>query len=586
MAGFYIVKKGADSERISLKLRDSFRERGFKVFTDVETKEYLITHINKILIETPNIIINNDGFILSHGTLIYKKKTGKKALELLYADLNRKEIDNNKLFGHFNIVYSLEGNLRVISDAYTYLPIYKNNNEEFYSTSFISMCDTVDSLTVNKEVVIENTITGCLISENTTYFNEIERVNFNYQNRESLIFSKLPFYIENKKNRSSFEKELKEQIEYINFYYNNIGEVFKSGVDIGLSAGFDSRLMLAITNKFFSNRISTHTHWKKKEDNEIKVSKLLSIELNIPLKQVEVKLMDDLKSEDKNSIALESLYFYDGQIRVNHSIFSEYRNIKYRKEILGGVKSGVAGLGGEQYRNDLSFFYNSYDLDMYIKEFIFDSVESFEFNNEKIHSKIIKNIKTQLLKYTDLKSQKRISFQNIREYYNRIWVKSGPGFRNVAENQLTYYLSPFNDPYLSEKGLKISTLGKSVKFQARLIKYFNADLAKIISDYGINFYENNLWYRLKRAILGLVLVKKSSRSKFQNIGKKKNKIKQLEDEYFLKLIKTYKDKIPELTIDEVSVKSNMFNRVCGFAFLFNLYSHKIKNSKCISSYHS
>lgn len=578
MAGFALLKKRKEFNKDLELVKNSFRNRGMKLFNYYENDKFGVLYIGKLVTEITNFTKIGDNFILSQGTFIYKKNIGINALKCFYEDMLNKAIKEDAIFGHFNLVYSVDDNILIKSDLYNSLPIYYNSSEDLITSSFLTVCDYQNELTVNKDVIIENIITGCVFNKSQTYFKEINKV-CDITKLEDIKLVKGELSISNNLGQNfSFKQEVDQQIHYINKYLNECKNVFKDGVDIGLSSGFDSRLILAILNKNFPNDIKIHTHWKKIPDNEIKVSLKLAEIVNRKLNMVPVKDFNNCSDEEKISITTQSFNFYDGQIRVNHSLFTQYRNISYRQALLGDANLGVSGLGGEQYRNDLSFVYNKYDFDFYIKEYVIDSIANFDFHNINLKQYYVDKIKKSISSQVSISSDDSIRYEEIRQYFNRLWVKSGPGHRNVAENQLSYYLSPFNDPYLSERALKIRKIGNSIKFQAQLIKSFSTSLAKVESDYGINFYDKNIVYRFKRFLLGSILMKKSLRSRLLSYKRKnkKNTIINLEDDFYIELIRIFNEYIQELKIEDVSVESNFFNRICGIGFLFKTYQKKLK----------
>ena len=579
MGGFALLKKSEEVTKSLDLVKDSFTKRGFKKFKVCTFNDFEILYVAKIVIKELSFIEIGEDFILSQGTFVYKKEFGASALRTFYSDLVSNSVDHNAMLGHFNLVYLFSKQVFIVSDAYNSLPIYYNQSRSMVSSSFLAVSDYENHLTVNEDVIIENIITGCVLTNEETYFKEIGRLNSNSRIGNIQVI-KLPYPLQNdNKTDIDNQTELYRQIASLETYFEECSKLIKNGVDIGLSGGFDSRLILSILDEYFPDCIKIHTHWKKKPDNEMKISGELAKVIGKELNLVPVRNISECSIDEKESIVQQSFNFYDGQVRVNHSLFSEYRSHNYRLALLGNAQLGVAGLGGEQYRNDLSFAYNRYSFDFFIKEYVFDSVAKFEFVTLEKERFFIDRIKKIIRSQIEFRSDRFLTYQEIRKYYNRTWVRSGPGLRNMAENQVSFFLSPFNDPFLSERALRIRELGYSIKFQSNLIKYFNPALAKVRSDYGVNFYDSNAPYRLKRLLMGYFMPKKSYRSQLLKFGRPKpatRTVHQLQDEFYKELVETFSRYIGDLKIDDLSLHSNFFNRICGIGFLFRTYKDKIK----------
>src|SRR5699024_6931684 len=105
----------------------------------------------------------------------------------------------------------------------------------------------------------------------------------------------------------------------------------------------------------------------------------------------------------------------------------------------------------------------------------------------------------------------------------------------------------------------------------------NPELAKVISDYGVNFYDQNLWYRFQWKLLGFLVPKKSTRSQLLKIfkGGKKSGTQKKREEYYSDYINCFTGYINELELKNIKVNSNLYNRIAGFGYLFEYYNKKI-----------
>lgn len=578
MAGFIIYDRSKAFEEKQRQVIQSLSNKGFENIHQFSHQKYDIFYIQKKCLEDINLIDFGTNFILSQGTFIYKKEYGREALNLFYVDLLESKVNESLIFGHFNLVFSIDGRISIKSDAYMTLPMYFDTNQNFITSFFLTACDLLDELTPNVDLILSNVVTGCVYDPVSTYFKEINKLN-KICSFEDIDHHTFPVPVVNHKNRS-FVEELVWQKDNINYIVEQMGSLLQRGVDIGLSSGFDSRLVLAIFSKAHADKVRLHTHWKKIPDIEVLISRKLAEVVAKPVNEEPVKAFKGCSDAEKQAITLQSFFFYDGQVRVNHSLFSQYRNYSYRKVLLGNAALGVTGLGGEQYRNDLSFVYQEYSLDWYVKEYVFDSVSGVKFVDENAEKDLINMLVQQITSALEMQQSCVISNDEIRALFNRFWVKSGPGHRNVAENQLSYFLSLFNDPFLSENALAIRKIGFSVKFQSSLINLFNPELAAIDSNYGIKFNEKNWSYRFQRLILGFIIPSKTKRSLILSFlrrgGTQPKIIKDMQDNFYLQYIELFKFYCPAIDIDNIKTNTNIFDRICGIGFLLKEYQVKLK----------
>lgn len=579
MAGFFILNKEKSSVT-SESIINAFENNTFINGQIIDKNNLVIGIYKKELVNHVNFReYPNGDFIASHGTFIYKEKCCDAALNLLYNDFLKNEIEQNEISGHYNFIIQVNNKITVLCDPLFTLPIYYYEKQGLIGTSFVSLCDVCNNLSIDNLTLIENIITGCQYGKQTI-FNEIIKINesLNYSTSIEIRPLREIKLLQSKINIANFEDEVKNQLMFLLSYLDRIKILIKKGVDIGLSAGYDSRLILALLNSKYNNNLQVHTHWKKRKNIEIRAAEKLSQIINKKLIQIPVKSFDKMTDEEKENTLYQSLLFYDGQIRVNHSFASQYRNKAYRKNILNGFELGMTGLGGEIFRNDYSFFYKSYDYKKFIQSYVFDGGSEYTID-AKLEKELTNSLKNKLYNYLGKNlNEKKITRFEIERFMFELWVRNGPGIRNAAENKISFFLSPFNDINVIEKAYEAFMYkGIMGRFQASMIYALNTEIAKIESEYGINFANKNKLYNYIRYLEGIFLPYKKQRKVLARRLKKEpvtNFIKDINDEYEKSLLEVFNKYISNFKINTLSINSNIFHRVLGMAYILKHYEKK------------
>jgi hypothetical protein len=426
----------------------------------------------------------NDNFIASVGTLIYKGKTSKYALQELYKDFSYDKLNFSDLEGHFCVIFNRNNDIFIFNDFGGTYQVYHNIDYSFVSNSFLAISQALNEKTLSKQEVYEYIFYGTTYG-NKTIYKEIELLDSKkifriYPNVEP-INKKSDFKIcePNYSFNSLVDSIAGNLLDYFQTIKNNFGD----DVCLGLSGGFDSRLILAA---LLSNKVTPIIYvLGEATSRDYQISKLISETENLTFENFRESQIDKFNEEDYLEFLNKKFFNIDG---LNYNgIFLSIHNM----DIINSKKAAINlnGGGGEIYRN----FWTLPDKSISIKNFIkskYDAIDfsicSDTFKKSEFFSCLENKIKILLGIEKD-----RLSSAEIQMLYPfwRLQFWTGRGISIL--NNYSYSLLPFSEPRFvfesSKIPLKFKTAGK---FEASIIRKINKNLADYPSKYGHNFSQS------------------------------------------------------------------------------------------------
>lgn len=501
MGAFFLKHKSVTIEPD--KLIGSFKKRGHSDPFIFNIGNYDLFLFKKILIDKASYLQEIDNYIFSTGTFVYRNSSYPLNLKLLLEDFTNSKIQKDELLGTYCILFYVNNHLCLLTDPEGSYQVYYSENGYLISSSFLSISESFDkNLTLNKLAIISNLTTGCSYGEETM-FNEIKKLN----SKVSVLNKNgdIKLLDSTKEELDITPKTKGEAIEVIiNLFQNYFISISKitgnEKINLGLSAGFDSRLLLALALKYFGReKINAYSNYKNPPDRDFKLANEIATTTGLNLFSYPVIETAKMDEETLYQTMLEAMNFYDGQFRTNHGWTRQYRTLKYRKQVLRNSVLELSGHAGELFRNDLHVTDIPISLSNWINYAVIQKQNLIKTENKQ---ELVEYLFHKLKFYfTDSK----LNLTELRKFYNEGWVNSGPGIRASIDNQLTYYLSPFTDYKISRFAYHITPfLGSYAEFEKELIKMTNLDL------YNLSFEKNkyifsNIIYTLSKYKCGFDL---------------------------------------------------------------------------------
>lgn len=437
--GGYFLSNDNDAKQKAIEV---FAKKGLGNYSVLKAGNFECVYFHKLNAEicdiNNNYYLNGDDFIVGTGIYVYKDLIGTSALEKIYKDfkiLSDKNIFNN-VKGHFNFVIYKNGSLFLITDKTgTYHTYYgKNKNNIYISTSFLSVCDNMEKLTVQKQELLEY-INTSVWQGNTSIFKEVNK----FQSGNLISFdnhSKISYHSYYKLTFTGKSEPLNVVIEHIRNYFSFLKKL-DLNILCDLSGGADSRLMLAVIN---AERVKYKCYTAEVYDDLELAQNIANgenISLNITYKN------DNRHSENTFQEEWEKTFYFFDMTRPMFAGASagemEQFNLKIDKKNLLRFSGHAAELT-RQY----DWIYEKPTLYDFIKGPQIQMIMP-EFCKRKFISNIIKKLHDEVI----FDNENALTYKDINKIYFLLRCRSWAGTRITTSNQANYHFYPFEDLNLS-----------------------------------------------------------------------------------------------------------------------------------------
>ena len=582
MSGFFLYRLTEKLE--PEKIGDFFERGGSGTFKQFSVGDYNLLLFSKSLLDYKNYIELEDGsFIAGIGTFVYKGYDPEVSLKLFFNDFVSGNVAEEDTTGSFCLlIYEKKDNkFTIILDPSRLCHIFSNYDKSIISSSFLAIVEFSKSkLRLDTQSLMEQLLIGYIIPP-YTLFEKIHFITDEEFINDSVsvhIRKLLPDYKFDCRNVKECLNEGKLLLEEYAIRIER--SVMKYGLTMGLSGGYDSRLLLAAFQRY-KEKFVLYSYGGKGHQEELKVVNKLSKELKVSVRITETRSSYELNEEELSRNLMDSLYFYDGRPNRSMGSYNDVHTAKFRKKLLGELpRLEISGLGGELLRNFNFLFHRNrvrfYDWfilyllqmgELYItgKKRLLDFMKKFSLR-----------IKRFLMEEVDPAGFSDILW--LHRFYSDVWTPFARGVKNNVENKLIFFLTPFAEILFRKFSRHVLICcGMKKDFEAGLIKIFDENLARIDSVYGFNFqksFKSLVWKQsLKlrapiklKAIAGIVKSRgKNSRvaglARFPLI---KDSLRIIED-------------IPQIGnfLDSVLSTQEGFDRAVYIGFFLTTYSHKI-----------
>jgi len=529
MGAFFMFKKKTDCNLASV--RRVFDKKGFDPPLEYKLGPFILWIYQKQVATLKNAYVSsNESSVFSAGTPIYRNLSYSAGLKKLIEDYENGGIDFGNLFGNYCLIFFSKGKIQLLLDPLHVQHIFTDRDFTRFSTSFLSvMASFNERVTLNRNAFYEKLTTGYIVGSETLV-NEIHRVTPNILpevKTPALSFLRSPLYPLEPISRycDDFQHCVERQVASLRNYMANIKPfVIDHGCDLGISGGYDSRLLMLLAVEA-GLPLSLHTHHTKGvHDKELEIVKRIASQKNRELR-IRSTLPIEMHSEDDLAGILEDgLYYYDARNGDNTGAISETYTRFYKKETLG--KNGVRlnGEGGEIFRNYYFTSRNKIDFPQWMihhifypfSEWVFTDKDIFRHSQQRILGKMEKALKVDLFG--------KVSLLTVRRYYAQLRLPQCEGINHSADNQVCFFITPFIEPSIIFNSYEaLPFIGIGGQFQSAMISYIDKTTADIQSHYGFPISKESISHRLKCLLRGYIPdrfwnVRQNYRIRFSGLG--------------------------------------------------------------------
>ena len=507
MGAFFLYKNNADID--SHAVESVFRKKGFQNPKIFNLNGITLWLYKKQLIDVDNYIVKADGSALfATGTIIYKGLSYRESLRNILEDHLGGKLDYEELLGNYCLIFYDGRKIKILTDRLCSYHLFIDTNKTRISSSFLALMRSFKSvLKINQMAFYEKISRGYIIGPDTLV-SSIQQISPELMS--SLTDSEFAFIphkkvIEIATCAAKFDDCVAQQIYLLKSRVKSIKSLADEyGADLGLSSGYDSRLLLLLClNLGF--RVSAHTHLTFGTDHlkSYEIVEELGRKCNIELRAVKTKLLSQHNEELLREILTDGLYYFDGRNSRDMGAFSETYTRAYKIRTLGNYRLSLNGQAGEIYRNYFHTSRKIFNFGHWMRHHaFFENIDNF-MGSKKYYADTKNFIIDKINSRIEVKLDGNADLLTIRKYYGFVHVPDSETNINDAHNQLTFYLTPFIDISLINASLSIIPhIGISGRFETAMIKILDPEIAAVNSHYGFPFSQEPLSHKLKNWVKG------------------------------------------------------------------------------------
>ncbi len=480
---FLLVRNGGD---LPTKLPVSVREEFFDSDSVIRDGGNYRLYLNrKTLASSCSSFDSSNGSAYGTGTFFYRRGGPEESLQLLLDDFVEGRFDHTSLLGHYFILLFLPTGIKILTDSTGLVKAYHDKEGSYLSSSFLVAAQLHKRLTLNRHAATENLVTGG-ITGTETLINEIST----FSESSFTLFPDIEFVLPRQdtpaNNPASEADAIRQQADLLGSYFSSCSRLAAGGgADIGLTGGYDSRLVLACALDHMQN-LQIHSHYRPAGSEEWRIARRIAEGEGISFTSPGVTLPEKMDDPMLLRVIDSSFRFSDGAISLHCNWMEEYNTLEYRLSVLGDKRLGISGIGGEQYRNQERLYGKPWLFSQWLKYSYLRKVSGSVFVTAQDENAILERIKSKIYSITGFSPGKRfISLTDLKRIQNKVIIPAYRGARTDAENRHAWYLSPFADFYVSTAAYGIiKFLKDSKRFEADLIRKIAPSLAAYPTDYG------------------------------------------------------------------------------------------------------
>lgn len=435
------------------------------------------------------------------GTPLYDTVPIENIFEQIIIDIFSGNLSKSKLKGNFLILIVEKNKLKILCDKTHQHQIFYNKSNGVLSTSFLKLVqNTPNLLKLNNYGFYEKLALGFHLEEDTL-FEDIIRISPENSHKvetfsvEYISDHELPKLDSIKLHSKGRKNSLKLQEAVLNDYFSLINQTFKGKTgDLGISGGFDCRLLLALAQKNLTKSLHLHTHATTGvHEEQSKYADMIAESYGATLTKVTTTSPSKLDNESFTTMLDNNIEFFDARSARHLGAYSQTYTKKYKAKSMAYADYSLNGLGGEIYRDSYFTGSKKMDWDEWAERYLFligakTIVPATEI--AKISAKA-KTILEQRLNWN--KEYYDIMFTHA--YYGLIKMPLCNGSVASAYNKVSPLLLPFIEYSNVIEALKATPyLGVAGQYQAQLITRISPSLAQLPTNYGGTFKSLGLKY--------------------------------------------------------------------------------------------
>lgn len=491
-------------------IRSVFQKKGFAEPAEFCLGPMTLWLYQKQLVDEENFHFENPTTaVFATGTIVYRGKSYKESLETLLVDFRNGALDFDEMLGSFCLIFFVDNRIHVLTDRLNVHHVFMDQKATRLSSSFLAMLvSTKEPLPLNRLAFYEKISTGYIIGPDTLVEGISQLTDALQQRTRSDSFS----FVHHPPRSSSVEycssgldECVEHQILVLRKYFEDISPLAQQyGPELGLSGGYDSRLVLALS-KGLPQPLTIHTHLTKgvgsHEADKLIVPEMAGI-CGSEWQIVETTSMEEKSEDELAAVLADGLYYFDGRNSHNMGAFSETYTRRYKMRTLGDRRMSLNGLGGEMYRNYYFASRRRFSFRQFMLNKVYYDQAVFAVPGRRLFDEMHECIVRKMADTIGIEFTGSIDQLALKRYYSEIRMPDCDGINNNAHNQLAFFLTPFIEWRVVREAYKaLPYIGRTGTFQAALIRRQDENLADVTSHYGFPLSQERLSHVLVAGLL-------------------------------------------------------------------------------------
>jgi hypothetical protein len=484
VGAFYLIAHSDPRQRLRLTQRAeaSLRLQGWTEPLSIETSTAIVGLYKKQVASTPNCVALTDGdFCACVGTLFYQGLYGAAALRRLHQDFNGELPDPSTLHGAFFVLLRKGGAISLFGDPLGLYKVYCSDNGQFASSSFLAAAATAERVTPCDQGVYEYVFQGATFGRQTV----LQEVRL------------LPTWICHSASAAGLKAGAsfglpKPEIrnapldEHVEALHARVDEVFASvtrafgeQISIGLSGGFDSRLMLAA---LLARSTTPAIHvYGRAHDEDVRVALQIAAGEPLHVEHVDKSARAAPMPEQWSDVVERNFLGFDGVAA--DGVFDSGSDLATRLERCAEGRMQLNGGGGEIMRN----FYYLPEGRYSAREVLWTFFSAYDPRScrARFDERTYLDCLEEKLNWSLQRDASKLERPEVELTYPYFRCRFWTGRNNSINNRFGPDLTPFLDFELVRRAVHVPLAYKTFgAAEARLIARFSPRLARYPSVYG------------------------------------------------------------------------------------------------------
>lgn len=359
--------------------------------------------------------------------------------------------------------------------------------------------------TVNRDTLLEQLLTGSIAGPDTLFADIMLLTKEAQRTFKSPVTrfesGELMPDESDRQCTGSLRECVEHQLGVLRGYFTRMRKLTgRSCVSLGLSGGYDSRLLLLLAREA-GLPVSAHTYSSGAHNAEQSVAEELARCTGIQLAPIVVKTWEHLNDEERTANMGDALSYWDGRTNLTMGSFNDVHTKRVRMTAIGSAGLSLNGMGGELYRNPEHLPDDGLDFDQWFRYFVLKPGCAAAIRDKKAMEALSDRLGQKYARLMRVHRFRRLGRHLARSWYRDVWLPYNAGPKLGAENQLSFALMPFADGTVSTQALRATPhIGVGGVFEAAMIRALDPAAARITSNYGHGFDQVPLRTRVSEEV--------------------------------------------------------------------------------------